>query len=69
MSKVHVQITTRTGTVRGPSGDYSPPEDGFIELSLEAHQRVVQVEWRRGHEFRRRKTVDWTWKATIETRL
>lgn len=67
MSKVSVQISVRSGTVRGPSGEYSPPD--FIEFTLESHQRVVQIEWKRGHEYRRRRTVDWTWTATIETRL
>lgn len=64
-----VQISQRTGQVRGPSGEYSPPGDGHIDLQLGEHQRVVQVEWRRGHEYRRRKTVDWTYTVTVETRL
>lgn len=64
-----VQISQQRGDVRGPSGDFSPPGEGFIELHLEPHERVIQVEWRRGHEYRRRKTVDWTYTATIESRL
>lgn len=64
-----VQIMERRGEVRGPSGNFSPPDNGFIELDLEPGQRVIQVEWKRHHEYARRKTVDWTWIATVETRL
>lgn len=61
-----VQITSRSGVVRGPADSYQTPE--LIELRLEAHQRVVQVDWQRGHESRTRKTVDWTWTVWIESR-
>jgi hypothetical protein len=65
-----VQIGNRTGQVRGPSEVYSaPPSDGSIELHLGPHERVIQVAWRRGIEMRSRKTVDWYWTATVETRL
>lgn len=63
-----VQLTQRTGTVRGSADSYTAPNDGLIELHLESHQRVVHVTWKRDQEHRRRKTVDWTWTATIETR-
>lgn len=63
-----VQITQVSGTVRGPVDEYRPPDDGLIQLHLASDRRVVQVEWRRGHEFRNRRTVDWTWTATIEWR-
>lgn len=64
-----VQIAERRGTLRGPAEEYSPPDDGFIELHLEEGQRVVQVHWKRAHEYRHRKTVDWYWTVTIESRL
>lgn len=62
-----VQISSRSGEVRGPSHGYQAPD--LIELHLEPHQRVVQVEWRRGHDYRTRKTVDWTWTVWIESRM
>lgn len=62
-----VQLTAREIEARTPSHHYSPP--GFVELHLEGNQRVVQIDWRRGTDFRRRKTVDWTATIWIETRL
>lgn len=70
MAAEPAQISQRRGVVRGPSHSYlSPPNDGVFDLPLEGHQRVVQVEWARGLESPRRKTVDWTWVATIESRF
>lgn len=64
---VFVQITARRGEVRGPVESYSAPD--LIELNLEPNQRVIQIEWSRGFESRRRKTVDWRWTAWIESRF
>lgn len=64
-----VQIQQQEGIVRGPKDEYTPPDGAFIELHLDLAQRVVQVEWHRHWEMRARKTVDWTWCVTIETRL
>lgn len=65
-----VQITERRGKTRGPASEADPPDNGFIEIGeIGPHQRVVHVKWRRGIQWRRRKTVDWYWVVTIETRL
>lgn len=66
---VLAQLRRVTITTRGPSGNFTPPDEGFAELRLEDHERVVHVEWKRGHEYRRRKTVDWECIVTVETRL
>lgn len=66
----YVQISQRRGHVRGPAGEVDPPHDGFIELGdLDNSQRIVSVEWRRGTQWSRRKTVDWYWTVTIEHRF
>lgn len=64
-----IQITEQRGQVRGPCTELTAPNDGLIELHLEEHQRVVHVDWRRHFVHRNRSTVDWTWVATIESRL
>jgi hypothetical protein len=62
-----VQLVAREVTARTPSDHYSPPD--FVELHLSENQRVVQIDWRRGLDSRRRKTVDWTATVWIEARL
>lgn len=62
-----VPIVSRSGNVRGPVDSYQRPD--LIEIKLEPHERVIQVDWSRGHERRTRETVDWTWTVWIECRL
>ncbi len=62
-----IQLVSRSGTMRGPAHSYQHPD--LIQLHLARHERVVQVEWSRGHETPTRKTVDWTWTVWIESRL
>jgi hypothetical protein len=63
-----VQITERSGRVdRVPRG-----EKPVVELHLEENQSIVRFELQDGERYfdrPERKTVDWTWTATIATRL
>lgn len=63
-----VQITERKGSVpRVPRG-----QKPMVELHLEQHEQIVGFELHDGEryfEHPERKTVDWTWTATIATRL
>jgi hypothetical protein len=63
-----VQISERSGRVdRVPRG-----EKPMVEIQLEEHEQIVRFELHDGERFfdrPERKTVDWTWTATIATRL
>lgn len=64
----YVQISQIKGMKRGPKGDAYPPDDGFIELSLEPHQRILKVEWsKEAFPKKARKTADWTYVVTLES--
>lgn len=63
-----VQITERSGRVdRVPRG-----VQPVVELHLEENQSIIRFELLDGERFfdrPERKTVDWTWNATIATRF
>lgn len=61
-----VQITQRSGRAnRVPEG-----QAPTIELDLEPHQQVVQLELRELNAYDvDRKTRDWTWTVTVATRI
>lgn len=60
-----VQVSTKEGKIRRvPRGEMP-----VIEMDLGDNQRVVQVELHSTeYSYIDRKTVDWRWIATIETR-
>lgn len=61
----HVQIAQKTGIVkRVPRG-----EDPFVELTLEPHERIIELRFVRVHGDPKRKTVDWHWTAMVEHRF
>lgn len=66
-----VQLHSRTGERRIPTSEV--PD--FLELTLEADQRVVSIEWKDdparyySYRGRLRKTATWTWTVWIESRF
>jgi hypothetical protein len=60
-----VQIVCKKGQIRRvPQG-----ETPVVELHLEDNQTVVSFELEKEIPYSQRKTVDWSWKAMILTRL
>jgi hypothetical protein len=59
--------------VRGDIKRVPPGETPIIELQLEPHERVLDIELARNEQHGRalseRKTYDWTWVAYVETQL
>lgn len=64
-----VQIGRKSGLVkRVPRG-----EEPFVELALEPHERIIELQFSEEPKFaassRERKTVDWRWVAMVEHRF
>lgn len=63
--KTFVQVTRKTGEIkRIPRGS-----DPTAEMHLEADQRIIEIKFSEVPADPRRKTVDWYWAATIESRF